>query len=143
MLQCYITFLQRLQDYNVQDNSQRNTSGIVMETTGSRETAASSEQLKVSVYFLILDAMLSELNRRFADKNLEYMKAIQVCSPQSQSFLEPSTIKTLAESYALDVQPLSIECSRAKQTLAGNTWNVSVMFSLAIGLYLYDILYHK
>ena len=52
-------------------------SRIVMETTGSRETSTSSERLKVSVYFPILDAMLSELNRRFADKNLEYMKAIQ------------------------------------------------------------------
>ena len=92
--------------------------------TGSREASTSSERLKVSVYFLTLDAMLSELNRRFADKNLEYTKAIQACSPQSQSFLEPSAIKTLAESYTLDVQPLSIECSRK----ANSCWKTHGMY---------------
>ena len=36
-----------------------------------------SEHFKVSVYFPILDATLSELQHRFTDKNLAHMRAIQ------------------------------------------------------------------
>ena len=62
-------------------------SGIVLESTGSRETMTTSEQFKISLYFPILDAMLSELQRRFADKNLQLMRAIQSCTPKSPHFL--------------------------------------------------------
>ena len=71
---------------------------LVMETIGSRDGFITSEHLKVSVYFPILDAMLSELDRRFAEKNLEHMRSIQACSP---NFLRPNSIRTLAESYGL------------------------------------------
>lgn len=77
--------------------------GLVMETTGSREGLVTSEHLKISIYFPVLDAMLSELDRRFAEKNLEHMKSIQACSPSSPNFLRPNSIRTLAESYGLDM----------------------------------------
>ena len=93
--------------------------GLVMETIGSRDGFMTSEHLKVSVYFPILDAMLSELDRRFAEKNLEHMRSIQVCSPRSPNFLRPNSIRTLAESYGLDMGSLSVECSLAKPTLLG------------------------
>ena len=35
----------------------------------------------------VLDAFLDEISRRFDQKNIETMHAIQVCNPQSQSFL--------------------------------------------------------
>ena len=92
-------------------------SGIVSESIGSREAMSTSEQFEVSVYFPILDAMLSELQRRFADKNLELMRAIQSCSPKSPHFLQPDKLLTLANSYGLDVSSLSMECSLAKRTL--------------------------
>ena len=50
--------------------------GLVMETTGSREGLITSEHLKISIYFSILDAMLSELDCRFVEKNLENMWCI-------------------------------------------------------------------
>ena len=78
-----------------------------------------SEHLKVSIYFPILDAMLSELDCRFAEKNLEHMRSIQACSPHSPNFLRPNSIRTLAESYGLDMGSLSVECSLAKPTLLG------------------------
>ena len=81
---------------------------LVMETTGSREGLMASEHLKISIYFPILDAMLSELDRRFAEKNLEHMRSIQACSPSSPNFLKPNSIRTLAESYGLDMGSLSI-----------------------------------
>ena len=60
--------------------------GLVIETTGSREELMTSEYLNISIYFPILDAMLSELDRRFAE-NLEHMRSIQACSPHSPNFL--------------------------------------------------------
>lgn len=98
---------------------QRYECGVVMESTGFRETVMTCDQLKDSLYFPILDAMLSELDRRFAEKNLDHMRAIQACSPSSSDFLQPNSILTLAESYGLDVDSLTVECSLARQTLLG------------------------
>ena len=44
---------------------------MVLESTGSRETAATSEDFKISLYFPILNAMISELHGRFDNKNVE------------------------------------------------------------------------
>lgn len=66
-----------------------------------------------SIYFPILDSMLSELNHRFAEKNLEHMRANQAYSPQSPNFLERSNVHTLEDSYGLDMDSLSVECSLA------------------------------
>ena len=93
--------------------------GLVMETTRSRVGLMASEHLKISIYFPVLDAMLSELDHRFAE-NLEYMRCIQAYGPRS---LRPNSIRTLAECYGLDMGSLSVECSLAKQTLLGKDMN--------------------
>ena len=92
-------------------------SGFVLESVGSREILTTSEQFRISLYFPILDAMISELQHRFADKNLEHMKAVGACSPDSPNFLEPKSLLPLAESYGLDTNLLSIECTLARSTL--------------------------
>ena len=78
-----------------------------------------SEQLKVTLYPPVLDTMLSELERRFSNKNLMHMRAIQTCAPGSPNFLESDHIAPLTDSYGLDKSALPIECSLAKQTLIG------------------------
>ena len=45
------------------------------------------------------------------------MKAVGACSPDSPNFLEPKILLPLAESYALDTNLLSIECTLARSTL--------------------------
>ena len=45
-----------------------------METTGARNAVNNSEDFKVCLYFPILDAVITELQSRFDDKNLELMK---------------------------------------------------------------------
>ena len=78
-----------------------------------------SEQLKVTLFLPVLDAMLSELERRFSDKNITHMRAIQACAPGSPHFLEASHIAPLADFYGLDKNALPMECSLAKHTLGG------------------------
>lgn len=92
---------------------------LVLSGTGSRDVMTSSAHFKISIYFPILDAMLSELQRRFNDKNLEQMKGIQSCNPQSNHFLQPDKLIPLANSYGLDHSSLAMECKLAKRTLAG------------------------
>ena len=91
-------------------------SGIVLQSTGSRESICTGQEFKVSLYFCILDSMLGELKRRFDKKNLEIMKPIQSCNPQSVTFLNYETLCPLAIQYGLDVDLLKIECHLAKHT---------------------------
>ena len=78
-----------------------------------------SEHFKTTLYFPVLDAMLSELERRFSDKNLMYMRAVQACAPRSPLFLESDQLAPLADSYGLDRTNLDMECKLAKHTLKG------------------------
>ena len=91
-------------------------SGIVLQSTRSREPVSTSEEFKVSLYFSILDSMLGELKHRFDKKNLEIMKAIQLCNPQSAAFLNYEKLCPLALQYGLDVDLLEVECHLAKYT---------------------------
>jgi len=89
--------------------------GLVMQTTGSRETMETSEHFKISLYFPILDAIISELRTRFDDKNLDLMMAIQCCNPSFPQFLEFEHLLPLAELYSrLNKEYLMMECTLAK-----------------------------
>ena len=101
--------------------SRRLQDGIVLESTGVRDVVSPSlsEHFKTSIYFPVLDAMLSELERRFTDKNLMHMRAVQACAPRSPHFLESDQLAPLADSYGLNKSTLDMECTLAKHTLNG------------------------
>ena len=90
--------------------------GIVLQSTGSRQSVSIAEEFKVSLYFCILDSMLGELKHRFDRKNLEIMKAIKSCNPQSPAFLNYEKLCPLALQYGLDVDLLKVEYHLAKHT---------------------------
>ena len=70
-----------------------------------------------SVYYSILDTFLVELKERFTSKNMDIMKAIQACSPQSDNFLDVEVLEPLADNYNLDISLLIMEAALAKRTL--------------------------
>ena len=78
-----------------------------------------SEYFKTTLYFPVLDAMLSKLERRFSDKNLMHMRTVQACAPRSSLFLESDQLAPLADSCGLDRTNLDMECKLAKHTLNG------------------------
>ena len=91
---------------------------MIMESTGARETVETSESYKISLYFPILDAIISELRNRFDNKNLDLMRAIQCCNPSSSQFLEVDCLLPLIESYScLNKDHVTMECTLAKRTL--------------------------
>ena len=92
---------------------------IILETTGSREIATTNEDYKISLYFPVLDAMISELHCRFEDKNVQIMRAIQCCNPNSTHFLDVDFLVPLIEAYDLSKESLSAECLIAKRMLNG------------------------
>ena len=94
---------------------------IVLESTGVRDVISPSlsDHFRTTLYLPVLDAMLSELERRFSDKNLMHMRAVQACAPRSPHFLESDQLAPLADSYGLNKTTLDMECSLAKHTLNG------------------------
>ena len=63
---------------------------------------------------------VSELHidsRRFDDKNIDIMRGIQACNPSSRSFLSPSALQPLIESYNFDGDAIDMEAKLAKRTL--------------------------
>ena len=90
---------------------------VFLESTGSRQVLSSSEEYKRDLYFPVLDAFLAELRRRFDVKNMDVMRAIQACNPQSKYFLSPSVLKPLVEVYNLDIEVFEMEAKLAKWTL--------------------------
>ena len=63
--------------------------------------------------------MISELRGRFDNKNVEMMRAIQCCNPNSAHFLDINFLAPLIEVYNLSKDSLSGECLIAKRTLNG------------------------
>ena len=68
--------------------SKRLESGVLLESNGVRVVVSPSlsEQLKVTLFLPVLDAMLSELEQWFSDKNLMHMRAIQARAPGSPHY---------------------------------------------------------
>ena len=56
---------------------------IILETTGIREPQSSSQEYKRAFYFPVLDAFIAELGRCFDEKNMDIMRTIQACDPNS------------------------------------------------------------
>ena len=85
---------------------------------GLRESLTTNHSLKVTVYFPVLDTILSEMDRRFSSTNVAVMKSLQACHPSSNTFLEASQFNTLTTLYSLDSDLLTTECLLAKRTLS-------------------------
>ncbi|XP_011408214.1 PREDICTED: zinc finger MYM-type protein 1-like [Amphimedon queenslandica] len=89
---------------------------IVYESSGSRSVPDCSSQLKVELFFPVVDAFLVELRKRFDDKNISIMKGIQACHPHSKSFFSFSELKPLADVYNLTAsQTLESELEVARR----------------------------
>ena len=108
---------------------------MILETTGSRQSLSCSDDYKITMYFPVLDAFLSEMSRRFDDKNIDIMRAIQACDPLSKNFLSLSALLPLVEAYDLDKDTIDMEIKLAKKTLdKKNIHNISDVFLALISL---------
>ena len=93
-------------------------SDIITGTTGCR-VESTLDGYKVDLYFSVLDAFLSELKRRFSDKNRDIMRSLQACCPSSDSFFVIDHLKPMIHMYDLDLDMISSEIKVARRTLTG------------------------
>ena len=82
-----------------------------------KDTITSSQDLKINLYYPILDAIINELQQRFDSKNLDLMKAFQCCMRDSEHFLDIDHMTSVIELYKLNKPFLSMECKIFKHTL--------------------------
>ena len=94
-----------------------------LKTTGrkddSLETASIGDNLRINLYYSVLDSFILELNQRFSEKNKQLMRSLQACSPFSSHFLDMAHLKPLTDAYELDSEMLSHKVPLAKHTLDG------------------------
>ena len=64
---------------------------VILETVGSREPQSTSDEICYQFYFPVLDMFISEMNNRFANRNLIIMNGISSCTPASTTFLSQSS----------------------------------------------------
>ena len=112
------------------DDSFIDTAGINYSSDDIDDTT-SGNQLKITFYFPVLDSILTELSRRFSDEALQIMRAVQCCSPTSESFLEAAELLPLIQQYNLEIDGnvLNIECTHARNTLKLVSKNDNKTFS--------------
>ena len=109
---------------------------VIFETIGSRQSLSCSDDYKTTIYYPVLDAFLSEMSRRFDEKNVDIMRAIQACNPLSKIFLSSTALLPLVEAYELDKDTINMEAKLAKKTLEKkeNINNINNVFSSLIPL---------
>ena len=108
---------------------------MILETTGSRQSLSCSDDYKTSMYFPVLDSFLSEISRRFDDKNIDIMRAVQACNPLSKNFISLPALLPLVEAYDLGKDTIDMETKLAKKTLEKkNIQSISDVFLALIPL---------
>ena len=74
--------------------------GVVVESTGVRAVVSPSlsNHYKRTLYFPVLDAMLTQLERKFSNKTFMHIRAVQACAPRSPTYLDPNQLDPLPDS---------------------------------------------
>ena len=87
------------------------------------------------MYFPVLYSFLSEMSRRFYDKNIDIIRAVQACNPLSKNCLSLPALLPLVEAYNLDKDTIDMETKLAKKTLEKkNIHSISDVFLALIPL---------
>ena len=92
---------------------------MVLTSVGHREVhnISISEHFKVTLFYPVLDAFVSELKKRFSFGNVQVMQGIQACNPEGNTFLQVDRLLMVADKYRVDVEAVKTEATLAKATL--------------------------
>lgn len=81
---------------------------FLTETISETRTMQSTNDLKLMIFYPVIDRMVSELNRRFND-NSQVLKGIGSLNPTSSTFLDMDNIRPLSLHYGTDSESLAAE----------------------------------
>ena len=97
-------------------------------------TLSCSQNVKLGLYFPVLNHFLSELDRRFSSSNLDLMKLLDACNPLSPKFLDSALLSDLASRYDLNHELLPNESLLAKRALQGEAETILDIFNQLLKL---------
>ena len=86
---------------------------LVVESSVGRSTDAPIEEHWTDVYYTTLDAMIHEMNERFSELNLSLLKALDALIPNSDLFLDLSTLKPFLSQYDICEAAVEADISTA------------------------------
>ena len=100
-------------------SSRRLDDSIPSETTGQRlfEGLEQSCVHHISIFYEILDCLISELDRRFSKKSCEIFNGIAALCPEQQSFLCEQDLIQFAVAYSVNPDDLKYEIPLIKKLL--------------------------
>lgn len=90
---------------------------VVMETTGQDEETT-KQSLCTSLFYPVLDNMLSEFDRRFNKSNIQLLHSIAALDPRSSKFMDINHIQHMALQYNVETEYLNIELTQAKRLVS-------------------------
>ncbi|CAF0922419.1 unnamed protein product [Didymodactylos carnosus] len=80
---------------------------IITSTIGHRDYADNQEQYRTSIYYLLIDSVLIELNPRFSSEAMELLSSISSLCPKHEKFLDFEILKPFA--LHLDINPNELQ----------------------------------
>jgi len=107
---------------------------VTSTTAGRRQVLQTKDDFRVHLFIPVLDRMLSELQRRFADETCSIYHGISALNPQSKQFLEEHRIAALATHYQASLQDLSAEIHTAKRLLERKSETTGVAVNTTLQL---------
>lgn len=89
----------------------------ILSTVGQRELECDKETFRTSLFYPVIDCMLSELSRRFSKTNCELMCSLRSLNPKSDAFLRDSTLIEFGKLYGANIDDLGHELHQFKRLL--------------------------
>lgn len=89
----------------------------MLETTGQRSSDQSHVQQHISIFYEVLDCLISELDRRFSKESCAIFCGISALFPGGQSFLSEKDLQAFAVAYSVSQHDLQHEIPLVKKLL--------------------------
>ena len=93
----------------------RFSDSIITSSVGHRDDEANDEsQIRTSIYYPLIDAILIELNDRFSNSNINLLTSLSSLNPENENFLKFQSLRQFAEHLSCDQNQLENELNVIK-----------------------------
>ena len=103
----------------------RLSDSVVTETVGNRQMVL--DEHRVATYYSTIDTILEEMNRRFSTSSLALLNAMEALLPNSEKFLDVSTLLPFLNHYEIDVTEVEVEVTLAKTFLSESSTDLNAV----------------
>ena len=85
------------------------------------------DEHRVATYYSTIDTILEEMNRRFSTSSLALLNAMEALLPNSEKFLDVSTLLPFLNHYEIDVTEVEVEVTLAKTFLSESSIDLNAV----------------